>query len=71
MDHLPTYPDETRWQTIVNVEIDTVDPTAAADVSGSGPNIKVVVKNTHVLDANIQKKLLSQYNLDSKIKSQK
>ena len=70
VDHLPVYPDETRWSTILNVEINTVYPTAAADASGACPNSKVVAKKTHVFDANLQKKLLSQYDLNSKINSQ-
>ena len=55
----------------MDVEIDTVDLTATPDVqTGACPIIKAVLKKTHIFDANMKKKLLSQYDLDSKIKSQ-
>ena len=55
----------------MHVQIKMVDPTAAADVAtGACPIIKVMAEKTHVFDANMQKWLLLQYNLDSKIESQ-
>ena len=50
VDHLSTYPNETRWPIVVNVKIDTIDPTAAVDAFDSRPNIKVVTKKTHVFN---------------------
>ena len=47
--HLQVYPDVTKWLTEVNVEIDTVDPTATPP----RPIIKVVVKKTHVSNTNL------------------
>ena len=54
----------------MNVKMDTVDPNVAADVASACSIIQVMVTKTHVFGANLQKKLLSQYNLNSKIKSQ-
>ena len=70
-NHLQAYLDETLWSTIVNVKINTVDPTATPDAqTGACPIIKAVLKKTRVFGANMQKKLLSEYDLNYKIKSQ-
>ena len=51
-NHLPTYPNESLWSTIVNIEIDMVDPTATLDVqTGDRPIIKAVLKK--VFDVNM------------------
>ena len=70
MNHLPVYLDGFRWSIIFNAKINTVDLNTAPDAYGAYPNIKVIAKKTHVFDVNLQKKSLSQYNLNSKIKSQ-
>ena len=54
-----------------HVYIDTVDPVAAVDATGARPTISTMVEKTHNFDANLQKQLLSEYNQNSKIKTQK
>ena len=69
-NHLPTYPDETLWSTVVNIEINLVDLTAAVNTqTGACSIIKVVTTKAHDFYANMQKKLLSEYDLNNKIKS--
>ena len=54
----------------VNIEVDTVYPlTTVGKQTDARPIIKVVLKKAHVFDANMQKKLLKQYDLDSKTMS--
>ena len=50
--------------------MDTVDPKVALDAAGARPIIQVMVTKPHVFDVNLQKRLLSEHNLKSKIKSQ-
>ena len=52
----------------MNVQVDTVDPNAPADAAGACPIIQVTVTKTYVFDANMQKRLLSEHDLKSKIK---
>ena len=44
---------------VVSVEINLIDPLVPVDIQpGACPIVKVVAINTHVFDANMQKKLL-------------
>ena len=71
MDFMPTYPDATWWSNTHHVEIQTVDPTANIDATTVlRPPITTVLQKIHVFDANLQKRLLSQYKQNSKIKSE-
>ena len=66
---MPPNPNTTRWLSTHHVEIQTVVPTAAVDTTtGVRPFDPIVVEQTHVFDANIQKPVLSEYKLKSKIK---
>ena len=50
--------------------MDTVNQNIVADASGARLIIQVMVTKTHVFNANMQKRLLSEHDLKSKIKSQ-
>ena len=51
--------------------MDTVNPNATIDTkTGCRPIISQIVAKTHVFNTNLQKKLLLEYDLQSKIKSQ-
>ena len=55
----------------MSVEINTVDLTATPDAqNGACSTIKVVLNKIDVFNMNMEKKLLSQYDLNSKIKLQ-
>ena len=54
----------------MNVQVDTVDPNTPVDAASARPIIQVMVTKTHVFDANMQKILLLEHDLKSKIKSQ-
>ena len=68
----PNYVKFLEWLDRYNVKIETVDPTAPPDTqTGAHLTTITMVKMTHVLNATIQKRLLSEYNKKSKIKPQK
>ena len=54
----------------MHVQMDTVNLNAVLDAAGACPIIQVMVAKTNVFNANMQKRLLSEHNLKSKIKSQ-
>ena len=69
---LPVHPDPAQWSDTYSVEIKTVNPNAPpAAQTGACPIIISMVEKTHILNANVQKQLLSEYDQKSKIKSQK
>ena len=70
-DFMPPYPDAIQWSTTHHVQVSTVNPNDAADrVTGERPVRFQMMERTHVFDANLQKELLSEYERDSKNKSQ-
>ena len=70
-DFMSTYPDTIRWSNTHHVEIQTVNPSVAADANtGLRPSIVTLLNQTHVFDTTLQKELLSEYKRNSKIKSQ-
>ena len=67
---MPKYPDATQWLSTHHVEIQTVAPGAKVDATtGVRPVVPIVVEQTHVFDANLQKQLLFKYKQNSKNKS--
>ena len=70
MGFMPTYPDADQWSTTHHVESRIVNPKNTTAVNRSHPPIITMEQQTHVFDENIQKELLSEFELDSKIKSQ-
>ena len=61
-DFQETYPLATRWSRRYHVEIDTVNPNAAAGPqTGTHPVFNEKVEKIHVFDTNIQKQLLAEY----------
>ena len=67
---MPTYPDPTQWLSTHQVEIQIVAPGAKVDATtGVCPFVPIVIEQTHVFKANIQKELLLQYKPNSKNKS--
>ena len=71
MDFIPLYPNANQWSITHNVKIGTVISTDPAAANGLCPPIIATMEQTHVFDANLQKELLSEFEPDSKIKSQK
>ena len=69
-DFMPAYPDSDLWSITHDVQVSTVNATVVADpTTAVRPEIFVMMKKTHVFDANLQKELLSEYERKSKDKS--
>ena len=64
------YPDTDLWSTTHHVEIRTVNPANFAAVDGSRPSTIAMAQKSHFFDANLQKELLSEFEQNSKTKSQ-
>ena len=70
-DFIPPYPNATQWSTTHHVQINIVDPNDNPDdITGERPVCYQMMEHAHVFDANLQKKLLSEYKRNSKDKSQ-
>ena len=71
-DFIPPYPNSDQWLNTYSIEIKTVNLNAN-QVQGTDerPPIIMFEQRTHVLDANLQKQLLSNFKQKSKIKPQK
>ena len=70
-DFMPNYPNATQWSTTHHVQVSTVNPNNDLDEdTGERPVSYQIMEKTHVFDANLQKKLLSEYKWNSKNKSQ-
>jgi len=69
-DFTPPYPNSDLWSKTYDIEITTVDQTAALLADDIHAPIIRLDQQTHVLNANLQKQLLSDFNQKSKIKSQ-
>ena len=55
----------------MNVQVDTINLNNPVHTqTGARPIIQVIVTKTHVFDANLQKRLLSECYLKSEFKSQ-
>ena len=67
---MPTYPNANQWSTTHYVQVIIVNPTDQEAPNGSGPERFEMIEQTHVFDANRQKKLLSEHERNSKNKSQ-
>ena len=65
-----TYLDSIRQSTTHHVQISTVDPEVNAALDGLRPVSYTTMRQTHVTNANLQKKLLLEYERNSKKKSQ-
>ena len=69
-DFMPPYPNATQWSTTHHVQVSIVDPNDPEQPNGSRPICYEMIEQTHVFDANLQKKLLSEYKRNSKNKSE-
>ena len=65
---LPTYPDARRWSATYHVEVVTVDPAAQSGANGLRPPVVEVQEKTHVFNPNLQKQLLSEHDIQCKLK---
>ena len=62
------YPNASKWLTKLNMEINMVDPDILLDtIIGFCANIKILIKETHVFETNLQKQKLSEYDLKFKL----
>ena len=68
-DFMPTYPDANRWSATHNVKVSAVNPMYVPIVNGLRPARFEMMEQTHIVDANLQKKLLSEYEWGSNNKS--
>ena len=68
-DFTPAYPAASQWSNTYHVEVNTVDPTGTV-TNGTRATVKALQKRTNIHDPNLQKQLLSEYNLKSKIQLQ-
>ena len=67
----PTYPAASQWSSTYHVEVVTVDPNATPDsTTKKCPTVVKVQERTNVHNPDLQKKLLSEYDLKSKIQMQ-
>ena len=68
---MPPYPNATQWSTTHQVQVITIDPNNNPNaVTGERPVCFQMMERTHVFDTNLQKEWLSEYERDSKNKSQ-
>ena len=68
---LPTYPTATLWSTTYHVQVNVVDVLAVPDQHGVYPLIMKMQQKSNVFDPNLQKWLLSEYDLKCELKLQK
>ena len=65
------YPNATKWSTTHHVQVSIVIPTNQADrVTGKRPVRYQMMEQTHAFEENLKKELLSEYERNSKNKSQ-
>ena len=69
-DFMPAYPDANWCSTTHHVQITIVNPDTEAEDDGLRPVRYQMMEQTHVTDKNLQKELLSEYEHNSKNKSQ-
>ena len=62
---LMVYPIATQWLNTYHVQINTVGPHVLA-VNSAYPVMLQMVEKTHIFDVNLQKQLLSDYDLNLK-----
>lgn len=68
---IPTYPVATQWSNTYHEHVKTVDPAAIPDATtGLCAPITEVHERSHVFDPNLQKQLLSEYDMKCKLKLQ-
>ena len=65
---LPTYPVAGRWSNTYHVEVVTVDSTAQPGANGCRPEVVRLQEKTHIFDPNLQKQLLSEHDIQCKLK---
>ena len=65
------YSDTNQWSNTYNVDIRTINPTAAI-LADDGSSLQTITleQQTNIFNANLQKQLLSEFDQKSKIKSQ-
>ena len=61
VDFTLPYPEANRWTTTHHVEVRTVNLWDLQFADGSRPPIITLARETHVFDANLQKKLLLEF----------
>ena len=66
---IPTYPDATQWSTDHEVYVEVVNKNGAP-VNGVFPDMSLLTKKTIITDSNKQKRLLSKYDQQFKLKSE-
>ena len=65
---LPTYPVTGRWLNTYHVEVVTVDANALPDATtGRRPEVVKLQEKTHISNPNLQKRLLSEHDIQSKL----
>ena len=69
-EFMPDYPDANLWSTTHHVQISIVDLDANTEADDSCPVRYRMMEQTHITDENLQKELLSEYERNSKNKSQ-
>ena len=67
---MPTYPADTEWLIVINVKINTVDPTTMLNLNNLHPIIKYLTTKTHVFDENLQIQRITGYKLEKHLKQQ-
>ena len=67
---MPAYPNTTLWSNTYHVQVQTVDLNAAADQHNVRPVVTAMQEKSHVFDPNLQKQLLSEYEMKCKLKLQ-
>ena len=67
---MPTYPVALQWSNIYHVQVETVDPASVPDAQEQRLPITEVYEKSHIFGPNLQKKLLSEYDVKCKLKLQ-
>ena len=69
-DFTPTYPLASQWSSTYHVEVNTVDPNGQLNTNGTRVIIKALQKRTNIHNPNLQKQLLSEHDMKSKLELQ-
>ena len=66
-DFTPAYPVASQWSNTYHVEVNTVDPTGQLNTNGTRVTVKSLQKRTNIHNPNLQKQLLSEHDMKSKL----
>ena len=67
---MPAYPDANQWFYNHEVYVEVVDKSKTVGKDGLHPMESIMTNKTIITDSNLQKKLLSAYDQESKLKAQ-